>query len=129
MHKQHWRIFSSSKTHNYRIINSTGTVDLFFEELGNHTVSVDTSDRAGNPASETIPFRVIATKESIISDIQRAFLDGWIDNKGIEESLAQKVQRDRFREFIKELEAQRNKHINDQAFEILIEDINWVLSH
>ncbi len=31
--------------------------------------------------------------------------------------------------FLKELEAQREKHINDQAYELLKEDITWLLNN
>ena len=82
-------------------------------------------------------FRIVATLESTISDIERAYTLGWIDNAGIKESLVKKLQAvvknkiDKVlaNAFLSELEAQKNKHINEQAYQLLKEDIEWLLSH
>ena len=39
--------------------------------------------------------RIIATPESTISDIERAYALGWIDNVGVKESLLKKLPRGR----------------------------------
>ncbi len=125
-----------------RIMSSTETVDLFFERLGDHRVNIETSDRAGNPSNTEVKFRVIATLESTIADIEKAFSLGWITNKGIEESLIKKLNaiinlgdlleetKDNLLEaFLRELDAQRDKHVNEQAYKLLSEDINWFLNN
>jgi hypothetical protein len=56
-------------------------IDLFYQALGNHDFMVRAVDRAGNTAVSTVSFRVIATLDSLASDINRAYSLGWIKNK------------------------------------------------
>lgn len=114
------------------IIIASSTIDLFFEKLGDHQLAVHTVDRAGNPANAAVAFRVIATLESTISDIERAYSLGWIDNQGVKNSLIKKLKEgreNRIKAFLNELEAQHNKHINNQAYNLLKEDIKWIVEH
>lgn len=156
-------VFSREFKFDDRMINSGDSIDLFFEKLGNHTVSVSVADFVGNAASTTVNFRNIATIESTVSDIGRASSLGWIDNKGIRESLAKKLEAavkfdkkievseeqlpgkpkilrkiekiekkiDKIlvKAFLGELRAQKDKHINRQAFDLLSEDINWLVNN
>lgn len=122
-----------------RIVHSGDSVDLFFEALGKHNIIANASDMIGNATSSTVNFRIIATIESILSDIERAFALGWINEKGIKESLIQKIRaviknknnknNMLAKAFLNELEAQRNKHINEQAHQLLKEDIDWLLNN
>jgi hypothetical protein len=147
---------------NERIIQNGDQIDLFYEKLGEYKLQASAADYVGNAAEVEVPFRVVATPTSTISDIHRAYTLGWITNKGIEESLIRKlkliVKLEKRAEFIeerlpgkpklikkiekveekidrvlakfllKEIEKQHGKHINDQAYYLLIEDINWLLN-
>ena len=85
----------------------------------------------------TATFRIVATPESTIADVERAYALGWVDNIGVKESLVKKLQAVVKAEidkvlataFLNELEAQKNKYINDQAYQLIKEDIEWLLSH
>ncbi|MBI5734181.1 MAG: putative Ig domain-containing protein, partial [Candidatus Kerfeldbacteria bacterium] len=146
-----------------RIIQSGDSIDLFFEKLGSHKLLANAADFVGNVAQSEIPFRVIATPESTISDIERAFTLGWITSKGVKESLVRKlkliVRLEKRIKFLEEklpgkpkivrrieiiekkidrllakairgeLKVLRGKHINEQAYNLLSEDINWLLDY
>jgi len=126
-----------TKTRLDGIIFTGSAIDSFFEKLGDHQLAVHTVDRVGNPSNLTTTFRIVATQESTISDIERAYALGWIDNAGIKESLVKKFQAVAKTEinkvlakaFLNELEAQKNKHVNEQAYQLIKEDIEWLLSH
>lgn len=153
-------VFSSEIKFDDRIVNDGDNIDLFFEKLGNHSLIATASDFVGNLASTTINFRIIATIDSTISDIERAYSLGWIDNEGIKKSLIKKLKegdkknrekedknekesdkhksgdkkeehknKDLYKEFLKELEAQRGKHINEQAYVLLKEDVEWLMEN
>jgi len=144
-------------------LGSSTTIDLFYEHLGNHVLSVQTSDRAGNPRALGSHFQIIATPESTISDIERSFAFGWISKKGVKEDLirllknAIKVQKrievleeklsdgkkvikriERLEErldkilgkrFLGEIEKRKNSGLlNEQAYQLLKEDIEWMLA-
>ncbi len=119
------------------IIFTGSTIDSFFEKLGDHQLTVHAVDRIGNPSNLTTTFRIIATPESTISDIERAYALGWIDNVGVKESLVKKLREavktkiDKVLAiaFLSELEAQKNKHINDQVYQLIKGDVGWLMSH
>jgi pimeloyl-ACP methyl ester carboxylesterase len=67
-------------------------IDLFFLTLGEHTLTVTATDYAGNSASAAVVFSVTATIQSTIADTQRAYDEGWIDNRGILNSLLHKLE-------------------------------------
>jgi len=54
------------------------SIDLFFSRLGSHSFVVTAQDGAGNKSSESVDFVSIATYESTMSDINRAYKLGWI---------------------------------------------------
>lgn len=155
-------VFSQSIKFDDRVLNNGEIIDLFFEKLGNHNLTVTASDFVGNSASTTVNFRIVATIQSTIYDIERAYSLGWIDNLGIKKSLIKKLKeadkkekekgdKDRkekepdghkseepkekhsdkhpWKEFLKELEAQKGKHINEQAYVLLKENIDWLLNN
>ena len=123
-------IFSTTLKIDGQNIPNNSNLDLFNLALGTHNFTADAVDLLGNKSSTSTPFTVIATKASTISDIQRCLMFGWIDNQGIGNSLTKKVQnQDRYKSFLNELNAQNGKHVNLQAFNVLTNDINWMLAH
>jgi hypothetical protein len=118
-------------------------IDLFTLALGDHTLTVTATDYAGNSATASVTFTVIATIQSTIADTQRAYDEGWIDNHGILNSLLRKLNNaqaaldlgdveeaiDLLGAYINELEAQSGKHITAEAAALLIADAQWVIDH
>ena len=64
-----------------------------------------------------------------MSDIGRSFFLDWIDNQGVAMSFVQKTEQNQWEALLNELEEQIGKHINEQAYQILREDIEWLLAH
>jgi|GEM_PF-762255 len=85
-------IASSGIKFDDRIVHAGDSIDLFFEKLGGHAVSVSASDMIGNATSSVVNFRIIATIESTISDIERAYSLGWISRKTVKDNLLKKLQ-------------------------------------
>jgi len=118
-------------------------IDLFTLALGDHTLTVTATDYAGNSATASVTFTVIATIQSTIADTQRAYDEGWIDNHGILNSLLQKLNNaqaaldlgdveeaiDLLGAYINELEAQSGKHVTAETAALLIADAQWVIDH
>ena len=132
-------VFSSEIKFDDRIVNNGESVDLFFEKLGTHRVSVSASDFIGNAADAGVNFQVIATIQSTISDIERAYSLGWIIKKSVKNTLIGKLERidthnrpltpKTLKTFLVELEREHPRNINDLAYNLLKEDINWMLNN
>ncbi|TSC84863.1 MAG: PGAP1 family protein [Parcubacteria group bacterium Gr01-1014_13] len=73
-----------------KIINNGDAVDFFFEHLGDHVVSVTSTDFVGNTATSSNNFKIVATVSSTISDVERSYILGWI----IKEEVKEKLKRD-----------------------------------
>lgn len=122
-----------------RIVNNGSVVDLFFENLGRHQVTAFAADFMGNAGSAAIEFQIAATLESTISDVERAYTLGWINKKSVKEKLVKKLEKiiwhdgettsKTLKSFLHELEKEHTKHINDRVYNLLKEDINWLLNH
>lgn len=132
-------VFSQSIKFDDRVLNNGEIIDLFFEKLGNHNFTVTASDFVGNSASTTANFRIIATIQSTISDIERAYALGWINKASVKNTLIKKLEnimnhnRDitqkTLKTFLAEIEREHPKHINDQAYNLLKEDTEWLLNN
>ena len=143
---------------------SSASIDLFFYSLGSHSLDIVATDKAGNTATKSFEFQVIATPNSVISDIERAYELGWIEKNGIKNSLINKLksaikiekrieileeklpdkpkvikQIEKFvkrinkvlaTQFLNQLEGEYNKgNLNEQAYNLLKEDVGWLISH
>jgi hypothetical protein len=67
-------------------------LDLFFFYPGTRTVTVSAADNLGNAGVTTCSFDLHATAQSLMSNVQRAFVLGLIDGPGITTSLRGKLQ-------------------------------------
>lgn len=67
-------------------------IDLFFYHLGGHIFKIHAEDNAGNKSEKEINFQVIATVDTLISDIERCYREGWIKNGKIKDSLIRDVE-------------------------------------
>lgn len=129
-------------------IPNVGSVDLFFLKLGTTTLTAAAVDNVGNAATTTRSFRIIATVDSTLSDIERAYSLGWMTKK-VHDTLRKKfnaavkiskvvgktkgekaqkvVDTVLAAAFLKELDKVRGKGLNEQAYQILKEDIQWLI--
>ncbi len=138
-------------------------LDLFFYSLGSHSLDVLAYDKAGNSSVKSSKFQVIATVESTISDINRAYEIGWISTARQRDSLVDKLDKvikiekkiesiierlpdgsrrerkiERLKKridrvlaiaFLKDMEKGYNRGvINKQAFDLIKEDVEWLLN-
>ena len=146
------------------ILTTSTAIDAFFQNLGEHALSVHVVDNAGNPTTAPTTFRIIATPESVISDIERAYTLGWITKKDIKKDLIEKIKSiikiekkieiikerlpngrmierrieklekriDRIlaKLLLKEIAKWHDRHfITDQGYNILKEDIEWLIAN
>lgn len=151
-------VFSQEIRLDDTMVNSGDSIDLFYKYLGTHTIFVTSSDFQGNISSTNTIFRIIATYSSTLSDIERAYSLGWIknlhtkkelieelkdmfpkdkhlekdkeDKKGKHEKEEKTKKKELGREIIKELDKQlKKKNINQQAYDILKEDVLWLINN
>ena len=109
--------------------------------LGPHVFAVTAIDNAGNSATETVEFNVIATVGSLQDLVDILWESGFFSSpKGIRTSLLQKLYvveryidagkiedaKSVLGAFINQLEAQSGKHVSEYAAYILITDAQYI---
>ncbi len=93
---------------------SPSTIDLFEYHLGNYEFKISADDRVGNKAEEIVNFEIIASFDSLRSDINRLYDEGDIKNHRIKKMLLRQVSiLEKWYNKIKKLE-QRNKFLAKQ---------------
>jgi len=116
-------------------------IDLSVLGPGIHTLTVSATDVAGHRTDVAFTFAVVVTYESAINLKHRFYEMGWIDSSGIVVSLDMKLEaamraRDRgqfdveaniLEAVVAEVQAQREKHVNTQAADILERDALYLL--
>ena len=157
-------VFSSSAKFDTINVENGEDIDLFYQPLGSHDFTVQAKDNVNNQFSESVQFRVIATIDSTVSDINRAYSLGWIVKKSTRDSLIRqinkatklitKIQRveqklsdkpkalDKIQKIEKKLDAilgkliliklsvfKRIKAINQEAYDTISADINWLINN
>ncbi len=134
-------VASSSVAFDATGVAASSTTDLFFQTLGNHTVSAYAMDLVNNATTSKRVIQVIATANSTRNDINRAFSLGWIKSAGIKASLTtllalaqqQKRPSDKNKIYKSMLGilngAKKTGIINQQGYELLVADINWLINH
>lgn len=124
-------------------VSNGQAVDLFFLSLGQHTLAVNASDKAGNTTQASVTFNVVATLDSLMDATNRACSLGWISKAGICTSLRVELKaaqaaskrgslvaaRGLLKAYLNELRAQNGKAVNQQAYDLLSTDANYVLQH
>ncbi|GIP32300.1 hypothetical protein J2TS4_15100 [Paenibacillus sp. J2TS4] len=103
-----------------KAVQASAVIDLYQLEPGMHEFMVTAADLAGNTASRTVRFQVAASLDSLKALVQKFYNDGWIDNKGIANSLQSKLEQGNAKSFINQVEAQAGKHIASEAATILL---------
>ncbi|MCK4474680.1 hypothetical protein KAU30_02460, partial [Candidatus Bathyarchaeota archaeon] len=124
-------------------------IPLYNLTLGEHTFEVTAMDNAGNTATETVTFNIIATVGSLQDLVDFFFETGQIDppqskrHRGITNSLLAKLKAaENYIEdgeiddaigvlgaFINQLQAQSGKHVSEFAADILITDAQYVIDN
>ncbi|MFA6551913.1 MAG: hypothetical protein WCT19_00235 [Candidatus Paceibacterota bacterium] len=156
-------VFSFGLAFDNKQVKNGDMADLFYEKLGNHSLTASSTDFVNNLTTSTINFRIIATPESAIYDVERAYSLGWLKNKNAKNSLINKLKAairidkkietieeklngkkvvKRIEKFEKridkilvrllltELKLYKNgKILSDQGYQILSEDINWLINN
>ncbi|MDB5052487.1 MAG: hypothetical protein JWM44_537, partial [Bacilli bacterium] len=98
------------------------TIPLYTLNLGTHTFTVSASDRAENKQMVTVTFQTYASPDTLQALIIRFTDNNGIDNKGIADSLKQKLAKGDLQAFLNEVQAQSGKHISEEASTYLLRD-------
>jgi hypothetical protein len=107
---------------------ANGTVVALYKlSLGQHVLTVSAADLAGNPATETVSFHTTTSISSLEQLVNLFQTDGSIDNRGIANSLLQKLQNNDLQSFINEINAQSGKHISSEAASCFLRDAKFLL--
>jgi hypothetical protein len=64
------------------LVSDTFTIDTYLLNAGLHDLTVSVADRLGNIGKKSVTFRVRATSQSLYNNVQRAFAEGKITNRG-----------------------------------------------
>ncbi len=115
-------------------------ISLYTFLPGEHTFVVTAMDKAYNESSLSVTFNVNVSVESMMSVVTSLYNEGKIDSPEVYEGLMDKLQAAADNEnlnaisnvleaFINEVEAQSGKHITEEAANLLIADIQWLLAH
>src|SRR3989344_7961419 len=155
--------FSSSAKMDNMNINNGQNVDLFYQQLGNHNLTVQAEDNVNNQVNVVVNFRITATVDSTISDINRAYELGWISDKSTRDDLIDRINKavklitliqyveqqvgDETalqavetvekklditfgNQFLTYLQTPKSlKSINQQAYDLIYSDINWLINN
>ena len=134
-------VASSSVSFDTMAVVASSTTDLFFQKLGTHTLSAYAADLVNNVATSSRAIQVIATISSTQSDINRAFVLGWIKSKDAKNLLINtlakasklKKQSDRiviYKVMLELIKLGKNLGvITPQGYQLLTADINWLINH
>ncbi|MBB6732163.1 discoidin domain-containing protein [Cohnella zeiphila] len=105
-------------------IRADADLPLYTLSLGTHVMKVTAVDQAGNPASQSVSFRIETSVDSVKKLLTIFTAEGWIENNGILTGLQQKLEHGDLKAFINEVSAQEGKHIEDGAAHLLLRDAN-----
>jgi len=148
-------VASISATLDGMTVTDGQTVGLYTLSLGQHTLIVTATDHAGNTATKSVTFNVIATIDSLINLVQKFFKNGLSgtsfkaaslesnDGSEVESGLlaklyAAKKQIDRGKiqtainilgAFMNQVRAQSGKYLSVEEANILTADAKYVIQH
>ena len=137
-------VASISATLNGDTVDSGDSIELFMLSLGTHTLTVTAVDNAGNPATETVDFNIIATISSLQDLVTMFFESGYFHSpKGMYTSFIKKLYTAEAKidagqisaakgvlgAFINHAEAQSGKHLDEYTANILIADAKYVINN
>lgn len=103
-------------------------IPLYALPLGSHTLTVTASDLAGNTTSVTVTFQTITSIDSLMALVTRFTEMNWIDNAGISNSLQANLDKNNLESFVNHVQAQRGKHVSNEAADYLLRDAQDLLT-
>jgi len=133
---------ASAMLDNQPVVNGQ-VIELYALILGAHTLTLQALDNADNVASQSVTFEVTANINSLLAATSYAFERGWIEKEGVYKSLLASLEaaqasimnhryiaaRLQLLSFIHKLNAQREKAVNLQAYDLLMGDTIYVIEH
>ncbi len=109
------------------IVSNNALIDFFYLNLGNHTLTTTAFDFAGNIRVKAVDFILQATHASMIYDLERSYNLGWISHKGIKNRLVKMLEQKKPPKQVWKAINRWRLHLNDQAYNLLKEDVGWLL--
>lgn len=109
-------------------VQQATTIPLYSFTLGSHTLTVTTSDLAGNTKSTTVTFQTVTNIDSLLALVTQFKTKNGINNGGIANSITKKLEQGNLNSFINEVNAQSGKHISSEAA-ILLRDANFLIGN
>lgn len=111
-----------------QLLQQGTAVPLYTLPLGFHSLTITAEDRAGNRSNQTVTFETVASIQSLQNLVNRFAAKGWIDNRGIANSLLKKLNANQVESFKHEVEAQAGKHISAEAANFLLRDVRALMN-
>lgn len=122
-------VATSSAELDGRLITEGAVFDLFDFSFGNHVLVVTAQDNVGNAATAMRTIKVVATKESFKSDVQRMRGLEWIHESlvsGILEEIDQ-LTAEGVSEFLLRIEDYRQRcYLNERAYEMIKNNLSKI---
>ncbi|OZB98360.1 Ig-like domain-containing protein [Paenibacillus sp. XY044] len=110
-----------------KVLTDLSDMPMYELALGAHTFTVKASDLAGNASAKSVDFEVKTSYAALEELVQRFAEVGWINNKGITNSLLKKLQQQNVNSFIHEISAQKGNHVSIDAAKYLLRDAESLL--
>ncbi len=115
-------------------------LDLHTLALGSHNFTVKAVDKAGNGYIQSLAFDITANLNSLTSSVDRLYQEDKINNKGVYQSLSEKLRmatkKDKpeftsqmLKLFILDVRIQSGRHITKDAANMLIADAQYTIAH
>uniref|UniRef100_UPI004057C0A7 choice-of-anchor L domain-containing protein n=1 Tax=Candidatus Electronema sp. TaxID=2698783 RepID=UPI004057C0A7 len=122
-------------------------ITLLIYAPGQHTLIVNAEDKADNPNSASVTFNVTVDSKGLLTSLEFMRSLGWIRNNGVCNGLAAKLKaaiastkkgtkknkikaaENQLRAFLNQLNAQKGKAVNQQAYDVLKASTLYVIEH
>jgi len=152
------------------VVPNVGSMDLFFQSLGNHALITEAKDNVNNTSTASKTFKVIANATSTRDDMSRALSLSWMTKKIYDDltkkfdacfkkkttvtsvtktivitgkngkpatkKVTEKVTKVEIyfdkktaQDILKTLDKYRGKGLNEQGYQLLKEDIQWLINN
>jgi len=109
------------------LLQAGTNIKLYTLPLGSHNLTVIAQDFAGNTGAASVAFETKASLSSLKALVSAFRVSGWIDNKGIANSLTKKLEAGNLQAFLNQVHAQKGKHISTEAAGYLLRDAQALL--
>lgn len=125
------------------VVTNNQLVELLLFTPGYHTLTVNAADKADNAVSGSAVFVVSVDGDGLLAALEHMCKLGWIDKQGVCNSLSAKLTNaidslekgnmnaagNQLNAFINEVEAQKDKAINQAAYDVLMADVMYLLEN